>query len=142
MLYTPERLSAIAKEAGKPKDSLFTFEDRIGLINDSPALAKAGLVQLSSTLTLIDNFRDETESTYQLMDCAFLRFVYMMYIALVWESIAESLTTLVSTWWEHENIITHLNAFRRVSWNSRLYASSVTNLYLPLRGFSYLLSNV
>lgn len=61
VLYTPERLATIAKEAAKPQGSLYTFEDRIGLINDSPALAKAGLVQLSSTLTLIDNFRNETE---------------------------------------------------------------------------------
>lgn len=61
-MYTPERLAAIAKEAAKP-DSIFTFEDRIGLINDAPALAKAGLIKVSSMLTLIENFRDETECT-------------------------------------------------------------------------------
>ena len=60
MLYTPERLAAIAKVASE-KDSPFAFEDRIGLINDAPALAKAGLTQTSSALPLIDNFRNETE---------------------------------------------------------------------------------
>ena len=60
VLYTPERLAAIAKVAGE-KNSPFSFEDRIGLINDAPALAKAGLTQTSSALTLIDNFRNETE---------------------------------------------------------------------------------
>ncbi|KAK7693087.1 hypothetical protein QCA50_002652 [Cerrena zonata] len=94
VLYTPERLAVIAKEAAKPQGSLFTFEDRIGLINDSPALAKAGLVQLSSTLTLIDNFRNETEF-------------------LVWSSISDCLGMIVSTWWEHENIVNHLNALRK-----------------------------
>ena len=72
MLYPPERLAAIAKEAAKPEGSLFTFEDRIGLINDSPALAKAGLVQLSSTLTLIDNFRNETECKCTPLHCTFV----------------------------------------------------------------------
>ena len=72
MLYPPERLAAIAKEAAKPEGSLFTFEDRIGLINDSPALAKAGLVHLSSTLTLIDNFRNETECKCILLHCTFV----------------------------------------------------------------------
>ena len=62
MLYTAERLAAIAKVAAE-KDSPFTFEDRIGLINDAPALAKAGLIQTSSALTLIENFGNETECT-------------------------------------------------------------------------------
>ena len=64
VLYTPERLAAIAKEAAKPEGSIFTFEDRIGLINDAPALAKAGLIKVSSVLTLIENFRNETECTF------------------------------------------------------------------------------
>lgn len=66
-MYTPERLAAIAKEAAKSKGSLFGFEDRIGLINDAPALAKAGLTEVSSALTLIDNFRNETECKLTLL---------------------------------------------------------------------------
>ena len=115
MLYTPERLAAIAKEAAKPEDSLFTFEDRIGLINDSPALAKAGLVQLSSALTLIDNFRNETECerTYPIA-CSLAN----LYTVLVWSSIADSLGMIVTTWWEHTNIVNYLDEFRRVSLSS------------------------
>ncbi|CAL1703777.1 unnamed protein product [Somion occarium] len=93
VLYTPERLAAIAKEAAKSKGSLFGFEDRIGLINDAPALAKAGLTEVSSALTLIDNFRNETEY-------------------LVWSSIADSIEVIVNTWWEHQHIVDLLNSFR------------------------------
>ena len=36
-------------------------------------------------------------------------------IDLVWRSIADALGSISSTWYEHEEIITKLNAFRRVS---------------------------
>ena len=111
MLYPPERLAAIAKEAAKPEASLFTFEDRIGLINDSPALAKAGLIQLSSTLTLIDNFRNETECK---CTPSIAHLLAHLYTVLVWSSIADSLAMIVTTWWEHTNIINYLDEFRRV----------------------------
>jgi len=33
---------------------------------------------------------------------------------LVWSSIGENLSSLVSIWWEHSEIVDKLNAFRRV----------------------------
>ena len=60
VLYTPERLSAIASEAAK-ESSVFTLDDRIGLLQDAMALSKAGFLQLSSTLTLIELWKNEKE---------------------------------------------------------------------------------
>jgi len=60
VLYTPERLSAIASEAAK-EGSVFTLDDRIGLLQDAMALSKAGFLQLSSTLTLIELWKNEKE---------------------------------------------------------------------------------
>ena len=57
----PERLAQIGLEAAK-EDSLFTLDDRIGLINDAFATAKAGLSKLSSSLTLVNLLRNEKES--------------------------------------------------------------------------------
>ncbi|KIY68739.1 leucyl aminopeptidase [Cylindrobasidium torrendii FP15055 ss-10] len=93
VLYTPERLEKIAAEAAKP-DSLFSVEDRMGLLNDSMALSKAGLQKLSSALTLIDNFRSEKEF-------------------LILDVIAGNLSGLSSTWWESKEIVENLDAFRQ-----------------------------
>ena len=62
VLYTPTRLAAIASEAAKP-DSIFSLSDRIGLVHDSFALGKAGYLQLSAALNLVNEFRDEKECT-------------------------------------------------------------------------------
>lgn len=62
VLYTPERLRKIAEEAGKP-NSVFTLDDRMGLIQDSFALAQAGFAKLSSSLTLVNLWKGETECT-------------------------------------------------------------------------------
>ncbi|KAJ7860510.1 leucyl aminopeptidase [Mycena leptocephala] len=59
VLYTPERLAKIATEAAK-KDSVFSLSDRVGLLYDVSELSKAGLTQVSSLLTLIDIWRNET----------------------------------------------------------------------------------
>jgi len=62
VLYTPERLTKIAKEAAKPEgESIFSLNDRIGLVHDAMALSKAGLAKLSSALTLVDVLRGEKE---------------------------------------------------------------------------------
>ncbi|KAG6813612.1 hypothetical protein H0H92_009229 [Tricholoma furcatifolium] len=92
-LYTPERLSKIAQEAAKD-DSIFSLNDRIGLVHDAMALSKAGLAKLSSALTLVDGLKNEKEY-------------------LVWSGISESLEGLVSIWWEHPHIVDQLNALRR-----------------------------
>ena len=59
-MYTPDRLALIAKEAAK-EGSVFSLDDRLGLINDVMALSKAGQAKLSSALTLIDSWRGEKE---------------------------------------------------------------------------------
>ncbi|KAG5645001.1 hypothetical protein DXG03_007278 [Asterophora parasitica] len=93
VLYTPERLSKIAEEAAK-NDSIFSLNDRIGLVHDALALSKAGLAKLSSALTLVDGLKNEKEY-------------------LVWSGIAESLAGLVSIWWENPKIVDQLNGLRR-----------------------------
>lgn len=60
VLYTPERLISIAKEAAK-ENSVFSLEDRIGLVHDALALARAGYLDVSAALSLYDVFRNEKE---------------------------------------------------------------------------------
>ncbi|TRM61760.1 peptidase family M1-domain-containing protein [Schizophyllum amplum] len=93
VLYTPERLTKIAKEAAR-EDSLFTLDDRMGLVYDTFATSKAGLSKLSSSLTLVDILKNEQEY-------------------LVWDSIASNLGGLTSIWWEHQDVVDQLKAFRR-----------------------------
>jgi aminopeptidase 2 len=47
-----------AKQEGT---SVFSLNDRIGLVHDAMALSKAGLAKLSSALTLVDGLKGETE---------------------------------------------------------------------------------
>jgi len=60
VLYTPERLAKIAQEAAKD-NSIFSLEDRMGLVYDAMALSRAGLAKLSSALTLVDLWKNEKE---------------------------------------------------------------------------------
>jgi aminopeptidase 2 len=60
VLYTPERLAKIASETAK-EDSVFTLNDRIGLVHDSMALARAGFAKLSSAMNLVNILRNEKE---------------------------------------------------------------------------------
>ncbi|KAF8831487.1 hypothetical protein HHX47_DHR1000653 [Lentinula edodes] len=92
VLYEDAHLSKIAAEVAKP-DSVFTIEDRMGLVNDALALSKAALMKLSNALTLIDALRNEQEY-------------------LVWDGISANLSSLAAIWWEDENIRSLLNAFR------------------------------
>jgi aminopeptidase 2 len=93
VLYPEERLTRVAREAAQG-DAIFSLNDRIGLVHDAIALAKSGYATVSSALTVVDIFRNETEF-------------------LVWDSIAENLALLVSTWWENEGIVRGLNEFRK-----------------------------
>lgn len=65
VLYAPERLVTIAKEAVK-EDSVFSLEDRIGLVYDAVALARAGYLDVSAVLSLLDVFRNEEERALHL----------------------------------------------------------------------------
>jgi aminopeptidase 2 len=59
-LYTPERLAKIAAEASK-ENSIFSLDDRMGVLYDVMSLSKAGLAKLSDTLTVIDIWSNEKE---------------------------------------------------------------------------------
>ncbi|KAJ7741960.1 leucyl aminopeptidase [Mycena maculata] len=94
VLYSPDRLKAIGVEAAKETSTIFSVADRVGLINDATALAKADLMNISDTLTLIYALRADRE--YH-----------------VWVAIASNLASLVSIWWENLRIVELLNKFRR-----------------------------
>ncbi|THH28050.1 hypothetical protein EUX98_g6135 [Antrodiella citrinella] len=93
VLYATERLDKIAEEAAKA-NSIFSLEDRMGLLMDAPALAQAGYVKTSSSLSLINKLREEKE--YLVLKC-----------------LADSLEEVVSTWWEDVDVTEKLNAFSR-----------------------------
>lgn len=114
VLYEPERLTKIAKEAAKDS-SVFSLNDRLGLVYDSIALSKAGLAQISSALTLI-NILGGNEKDCTLGRCIDdLQHLTLAIIDLVWAGIGENLSALVSTWWEHEQIVDRLRALQAVS---------------------------
>jgi len=60
VLYDPDITAKISAEAAK-LDSMFGLNDRIGLVLDSVALAKAGFSNTSSMFTLINGLRGEKE---------------------------------------------------------------------------------
>jgi len=60
VLYSPDITAKVSAEATKP-DSAFSLNDRIGLVLDSVALAKAGFSDTSSMFTLIDGLKGEKE---------------------------------------------------------------------------------
>ncbi|KAJ6582902.1 leucyl aminopeptidase [Mycena vulgaris] len=93
VLYSPDRLKAIGAEAAK-ETSVFSVPDRVGLIHDAVALAKAELMKISNALDLVYAFRSEKQ--YH-----------------VWVAVASNLASLLSIWWENERIVALLNAFRR-----------------------------
>ena len=94
---------------------MFSLDDRLGLVNDAMALSRAGLAKLSSALTLIDLWREEKECmSSALSSCDEIAKAINFLKDLVWQGIADSLSNLVSIWWEHPKIIDKLNAFHRV----------------------------
>ncbi|KAL9714866.1 Aminopeptidase 2 mitochondrial [Leucoagaricus gongylophorus] len=94
VLYEPKTMVKIAEEAAK-EDSVFSLNDRMGVVYDAVSLSKAGLEEVSSALALIDVI-GKNEKEY-----------------LVWAGISENLSTLVSTWWENQLVVDRLNALRR-----------------------------
>lgn len=60
VLYSPERLVAIAKEATK-ENYVVSTEDCTGLAYDALALAKTGDLEVSSMLGLFDAFPNEKD---------------------------------------------------------------------------------
>ena len=114
VLYTPERLSKIAAECAK-EDSVFTLNDRLGLVHDSMALAKAGFATLSSAMNLVNILRREKECQFYLILLRFETFTTHHHISdLVWDGISQNLSELVSIWWEESRVTDLLNALCRV----------------------------
>jgi aminopeptidase 2 len=93
VLYTPERLSKIAAEAGKGED-VFSIDDRIGLVSDAAALAAAGFMKTSAALEMVDKLRHENHQ-------------------LVWTAFAGLLGSIGSTWFENKAIAESLSNFQR-----------------------------
>ncbi|KAJ7063121.1 leucyl aminopeptidase [Mycena amicta] len=93
VLYTPERLAKIASAAAK-EDSIFTLEDRMGILYDITSFSKAGLAQPSGLLTVISAWKNEKEY-------------------LVLSSVSEALGQLIFTFWESPKIVEILRAFTR-----------------------------
>ncbi|KAF9533367.1 hypothetical protein CPB83DRAFT_845145 [Crepidotus variabilis] len=93
VLYTPERLATIAAESAEDH-SIFSLDDRVGLVHDAFALAKAGLAKISSALTLVDLWKNEKDY-------------------LVWSAIGENISALISAFWESPEIVDGLNTLRR-----------------------------
>ncbi|KAH8102857.1 leucyl aminopeptidase [Cristinia sonorae] len=93
VLYPKDRLAKIADEAAKP-DSFLSLEDRMGFLMDSLAMAKAGLMDTSDVLILVDALRNEKE-------------------AVVWSAITSSLTEIISVWGEDTKVQSLLAQFTR-----------------------------
>ncbi|KIK68750.1 hypothetical protein GYMLUDRAFT_54320 [Collybiopsis luxurians FD-317 M1] len=93
VLYTPARFRSIAIEAARP-DSVFDVGDRLGLVQDAFALARAHFLDLSTALDLLTVFKD-------------LREYY------VWASVSTTLESLISIWWENQSVVDLLNELRR-----------------------------
>lgn len=60
VLYEPDVLDKTGEEAAK-KGSIFSLNDRMGLVNDVYALSNAGFQKVSSALALLNNLRQEEE---------------------------------------------------------------------------------
>ncbi|KAJ7699608.1 hypothetical protein B0H17DRAFT_1196227 [Mycena rosella] len=70
--------------------------DRVGLMDDAMALAKADLSEPSSALTLIDSFVGETEN-------------------IILQGMAANIAALLDVWWENPLIIERLDSlYRRI----------------------------
>ncbi|KAJ6455781.1 leucyl aminopeptidase [Mycena sanguinolenta] len=103
VLYSPARLAKIAAEASK-ENSIFSLDDRMGILYDVNALSKAGLAKLSDTLTVIDLWSNEKE-------CKLI--TPRLFLDLVLSTVAETLGSLISTFWESPETVEPLRAFVR-----------------------------
>ncbi|KAJ7694164.1 leucyl aminopeptidase [Mycena rosella] len=110
-LYTPERLAKIAAEASK-ENSVFTLDDRMGILYDVMALSKAGFAKVSDTLTVIDLWSNEKE-------CELFQFPMWLgissasFLDLVLSSVSDTLSAFVSTFSDSPKTVEILRAFIR-----------------------------
>ena len=112
--YPPERLAKLGQQA-TAENSPFSLSDRIGLVYDALALAKAGYAPVSSALELISTLRNEKERAWTSILPLDRRTHRCASAAdLVWSAVATNLSLIVSTWYEHSHVVEKLNALRRV----------------------------
>jgi hypothetical protein len=72
--YSPERLHKLGEEAAKP-NSVFSFEDKMGLVSDAMVLARAGYAKTSSALGFIANLRHEKECVFSSNNSLYAYFI-------------------------------------------------------------------
>ena len=113
MLYTPARFLAIAREAAKV-NSIFSLDDRIGLVHDVFALAKAGYLPLSAALNLIHEVREDKECERWVHTFWYCAKLICKRKVLIWDDIDKNLTEIIHTWWEDDKVTQGLKAFRSV----------------------------
>ncbi|KAH9923984.1 leucyl aminopeptidase [Epithele typhae] len=90
--YSEGRLTKLGEQMAS-KASPFSLSDKIGVVCDALALAKAGYSSLGGSLSVIVGLRNEKEY-------------------LIWNAVSLSLSEIVSTWWEHPKIVEKLDALR------------------------------
>lgn len=94
VLYPAERLVKIGEEAGK-ENSVFSLNDRMGLVQDATVLASSGYAKTSTALSLLSKLGNEKEN-------------------LVWQEIAGGLGSVSATWWEQpQEVRDAIAKFRR-----------------------------
>lgn len=116
VLYPPERLAKLADDAAKAQ-SIFSLQDRMGLVDDTLALAKAGYCTVGDALSLIDVLRDEKDCKSCLGRNAYSS-TYLLLVDVVWKAIGNNLSTLLSVWYEDPEIVSSVSQFSRVSQSS------------------------
>lgn len=114
--YPPERLAKLADDAAKAQ-SIFSLQDRMGLVDDTLALAKAGYCTVGDALSLIDVLRDEKDCKSCLGRNAYSS-TYLLLVDVVWKAIGNNLSTLLSVWYEDPEIVSSVLQFSRVSQSS------------------------
>jgi len=117
-LYTPARFSAIAREAAKV-NPIFSQNDRIGLVHDVFALAKAGYLLPSAALNLVHELRGNKECERRVHAFWHRAKLTCKRKVLVWDGIDKNITEIIYSWWEDGKVTQGLKAFRRV--RSSLY---------------------
>jgi aminopeptidase 2 len=93
VLYSSKRLTKIASVAAEG-ESIFSQDDRIGLVNDAAALAKAGFIPASAALAVADRLRGETRQH-------------------VWDTIGAFANSVRGVWYEHEKVVDGMAKFQR-----------------------------
>ncbi|KAG8742045.1 Aminopeptidase 2 mitochondrial [Ceratobasidium sp. 414] len=111
--YSPKQLAELSKEASRG-DSIFSLEDRVGLVSDAMILARAGYGTTSGGLEVILGMRGQ-----------------MDYI--LWDSIASHLSAVEKILWdEPREALANIRGFRRV--NILMDCNPPQHLFSPMVG--------